>query len=365
MQVKFVRDEGFHKEITRRVDEYFRTTGLSRRDDPRMFLKTAVILLWFWGSWALLVFAATTWWEGMLLSASVALAMAGIGFSVQHDANHGAYSNRRGVNHLVGLTLDMLGGSSYVWRWKHNVYHHMFPNVVGADDDIDIGPLARMAPGQPLKPVHRFQQFYMWFLYCFLAPKWHFVDDFKNSIQGRIVLGEFPRPRGWALVELLAGKLVFLAWALVIPMMFHRWWVVLLCYAWGAALVGLVMSAVFQAAHCVEEADFPEPRDGADHVTGAWAVRQVETSVDFAQKNPFITWYVGGLNFQIEHHLLPKVCHIHYPALAPIVREVSAQYGVRYYARPGFLGAVAAHGHWLKRMGREAHVPATAATAAS
>lgn len=318
-----------------------------------MFLKTAIILAWCAGSWALLVFAATNWWEGLLAATSLAFAAGGIGFSIQHDANHGGYSGRRNVNHLLGLTLDLLGGSSYVWRWKHNVYHHMFPNVVGADDDIDIGPLCRIAPAQPRRAVHRFQHLYMWVLYAFLTPKWHFLDDFKNVLQGRIVRGRLPRPRGWDLAEMVAGKIAFFGWAIAVPMLFHRWWVVLLYYGWVAGLLGVIMVLVFQPAHCVEEASFPEPAEGEAQVQGAWAIRATETSVDFGRRNALLTWYVGGLNYQIEHHLFPKVSHVHYPALAPIVEEVCKEYGVRYVSRDGFLEAVVAHAKWLRRMGRE------------
>ena len=348
--LKFADDSGFHREVKRRVLEYFQRTGLSQRDSPRMYLKTAVLVLWFGLSYALLVFAATTFWQGALLSFSLSLAMAGIGFGIQHDANHGAYSSHGAINRLMGTTLDMLGASSYLWRFKHNVSHHTYTNL-GADDDINLGPFGRLSPAQPRRRFHRLQQFYIWALYGLLIPHWHFVYDFKNVARGQIAQNRFPRPRGLHLVELIAGKAVFFGWAFVVPALFHPWWVVLLYYAGTSFVLSLVLSVVFQLAHCVEEADFPEPRPGTSRLPDAWAVHQVETTVDFARGSRVLTWYLGGLNFQIEHHLFPRICHVHYPRVADIVQAVCAEFGVRYTAHERLFGAISSHWRWLRRMG--------------
>ena len=359
-KLTFPADGGFHGEVKRRVLEYFEHAGLSSRDSPRMFVKTAVLLLWFGASYGLLVFAATTWLQGALLSCSLVLAAAGIGFSIQHDANHGAYSNHRAVNRIMGMTLDMLGASSYLWRFKHNISHHTYTNLAGADDDIGITPFARLSPAQPRYRFHRLQQFYVWVLYGFLILKWHLVYDFKNVARGRVARNRFPRPRGWSLVELIGGKVFFFGWALVVPALFHPWWVVLLYYSGTSIMLGVVLSVVFQVAHCVEEADFPEPAPSTELLPDAWAVHQVQTTVDFGRGNRLLTWYLGGLNFQIEHHLFPRICHVHYPQIGKIVQAVCAEFGVRYTAHKSFLGAVSSHWRWLRRMGR---VPVAEATA--
>lgn len=350
-KVKFASDKGFHQELRRRVDAYFTRTGLSRRGSSSLHVKTAAILIWFGGSYGLLVFAATTWWEGVLLAFSLALAVAGIGFSIQHDANHGAYSKRGAINHLMGMTLDMLGASSYVWRWKHSVFHHTYPNLSDADDDINLGPFGRLSPAQPRYRFHRFQQFYLWGLYGLLSVKWHFVDDFKNVLRARIAQNRFPRPQGWHLVQFACGKALFFGWALVVPTFFHPWWVVLLAYGMIWFVVSLTLSVIFQLAHCVEEADFPQLPPGSDQLSNAWAVHQVHTTVDFARRSRLLTWYLGGLNFQIEHHLFPTICHVHYPRLSRIVEAVCAEFGVRYRAQDRILWAVSSHWRWLRRMG--------------
>lgn len=350
-QVTFGSDAGFHGAVKRRVQDYFERSGLSTRDSPRMYVKSAILLLWLGASYALLVFGAATWWQGALLSISLALAMAGVGFGIQHDANHGAYSRHGAVNHLLGMTLDMMGASSYLWRFKHNITHHTYTNLAGGDDDIDFHPFARLSPAQPRYRIHRFQQFYLWALYWFLFPKWNFVDDFKNVTLARIAGQRLPRPRGWPLVELIGGKVFFCLGALVVPMLFHPLWVVALFYAATSLVLGSTLAVVFMLAHCVEEADFPKPSPGSNRLADAWAVHQVQTTVDFARTNRLLTWYVGGLNFQIEHHLFPRICHVHYPRLAEIVQAVSREFGVRYTAHDTFLEAIFSHWRWLRRMG--------------
>jgi linoleoyl-CoA desaturase len=348
----FAGDAGFHGEVKRRVQAYFERTGLSQRDSPRMYLKTAVLLFWFGGSYATLVFAPVSFWQGALLSVSLALSMAGVGFGIQHDANHGAYSDRAGVNRVMGLTLDLLGASSYVWRIKHNLSHHTYTNLEGADDDINFVPFARLSPAQPRYRLHRLQHFYLWALYWFLFPKWNFVDDFKTLTQARIAEQRFPRPRGTSLVELVAGKALFVGWAFLVPLLFHAWWVVLIFYAATSVILGTTLAVVFMLAHCMEEADFPERSTGTGRLSRSWAVHQVQTTVDFAPSHRLLTWYVGGLNFQIEHHLFPRMCHIHYPSIAGIVQAACVEFGVRYASHATFRGALGSHWRWLRRMGR-------------
>jgi linoleoyl-CoA desaturase len=350
IKVKFAKDSGFREELERRVDAYFERTGLRRQDDPRMYLKTVVVLSWTVGSYCLLLLSRA-WWEAAWAAVSLGVAAAAVGFNVQHDGNHGGYSGSKRVNGLMAFTLDLLGGSSYNWSWKHNVFHHTYPNVTGADEDIDAGWLARLSPHQQRLPGHRFQQFYMWPLYGFLSFKWQFFDDYKVYVSGRLFGHPVPRPRGWASVGLFGGKLCFYAWALVLPMLFHPVLAVLACYLLASMACGVTLSVVFQLAHCVEGASFPEAAAGA-RLEREFSAHQVETTVDFARGSRFWTWFTGGLNFQIEHHLFPRVCHLRYPALSEIVEEVSGEYGVRYVAHPSFGSAVKSHYRWLRQMGQ-------------
>jgi linoleoyl-CoA desaturase len=344
-QQGYGKDEGFHQQLRARVLKLLESSGLPARGLPAMYLKTAVLFLWLAASYLLLVFAAESAWQALPLAVSLALAIAGIGFNVMHDGSHGSYSTRLGVNRLMARSLDLLGGSSFVWQRKHNVLHHTWPNVEGVDDDIDTGSLARLSPGQPRRFYHRFQHLYMWPLYCFLAVKWQLVDDFATVVRGRMSGRAFPRPRGSELVVFLGGKLVFFGLAFGLPLMFHPAWTVVGTYLLVSAVAGLTLSVVFQLAHCVPEAE-------TGPAQGSWAARQVQSSVDFARDSRLLNWYVGGLNLQIEHHLFPQVSHPHYARIAPIVEATCREFGVRYTAHPTFGAAVAAHYRQLRALGR-------------
>ncbi|UCF68674.1 MAG: acyl-CoA desaturase, partial [Acidobacteriota bacterium] len=266
--------------------------------------------------------------------------------------NHGALSTKRWVNRLMAYSLDLVGGSSYFWSFKHNRMHHTYTNLSGADDDINLGPLGRLSPAQRQLWFHRFQHLYLWPLYATIGLKWQLFDDFACLVTGRVGRQKSPRPRGWDLAGLLLGKALFATAAFLIPALRHPLWLVLIVYVATMLIVGFVLSVVFQLAHSVGEADHPVIADGAHRVGSEWAVHQVETTVDFARDSRLLSWFLGGLNHQIEHHLFPRVSHVHYPAISRIVEEVSAQFGVRYAAHRSFLGAVASHYRFLREMGR-------------
>jgi len=317
-----------------------------------MYLKTAIILTWLVSSYVGLVFWATTLPQGALLAVSLGVAMAAVGFNVQHDGGHGAYSKYPFINQLMAFTLDVLGGSSFIWKRTHNIVHHSYTNVTGVDGDIDLGILGRLSPHQRRFGFHRFQHFYLWFLYGFITFKWQFRDDYMALIRGRVGETRLPFPKGMDLLVLVSGKIAFLSLAFGLPLYLHDWKYVALFFFVASFSQGVLLSVVFQLAHCVEEASFPLPEDGSQKIENAWAVHQVETTVDFARGGKIATWFTGGLNYQIEHHLFPQICHIHYPALSKIVEQTSAEYGVRYSAHPTVTAAIRSHYNWLRRMGR-------------
>lgn len=349
---KFTGHSDFQTALRKRVDDYFRRTGKSPRDCLAMYLKTAIILGSMAACYILLVFVVQVWWLSVPLAMLLGLILAGIGFNIQHDGGHHAYSDRPWVNRLMAMALDLMGGSSYMWHWKHGVLHHTYVNIADHDTDIDLGILGRLSPHQPRHKFHRWQHLYLWPLYGLIAIKWQLYDDFHDVITGRLANQRVPRPKGWDLVVFLLGKTVFLSLAFVIPLFYHSWQAVLLHYVIMSLTLGIVISIVFQLAHCVEDADFPEPEQGTLHVPKTWAEHQAETTVNFSRNSKIAHWLLGGLNFQIEHHLLPRVCHVHYPALAPLVEETCKEYGVRYTFHNTFWGGVRSHYRWLRRMGQ-------------
>lgn len=358
-RVRFAKRSDFARDLETSADAYFTTHGKERRDLPRMYLKTIIILLWFVGSWALLVFGAKNGWQGALSAISLGLSIAGVGMSIQHDANHGAYSKHKWINRIFGSTLDVMGVSSFIWRPKHNIGHHTFTNIQDIDFDLDFGSLARLAPTQTYHPWHRYQHLYLWFFYGFLLPKWVFYDDFVILRRRWIGAHRLPAPGPLDLATFAFWKIFFVAWAIVIPAMFHPLWQVLLFHALAAFTLGVTLGTVFQLAHCTGAASFPplpivapaSMPPGPGHMPTDWATHQLQTTVDFGPRNDVLTWFVGGLNYQVVHHLFPKVCHLHYPALSAIVTDVAVRHGLVHRSERTLGHALSAHFTHLRAMG--------------
>ncbi len=300
--LKFGTNRAFQLELRRRVDEYFRTTGRRQRDCWQMYLKAAIVMASLAISYLLLVFAAHAWWQSVPLAVVVGFAAAGIGFNIQHDGGHHAYSDRRWINKLMAMTLDFIGGSSYLWHWKHGIIHHTYVNVTGHDSDLNLGIFGRVTPHQRRLAFHRWQHLYLWPLYGCLAIRWQLIDDFRRLIAGRIGSHRIRRPRGTDLVILVAGKATFFAWAFGVPLLFHSVSAVLVHYGIAALVLGTTLSVVFQVAHCVEEAAFPP-------------------------------------------------AHVNYPAISTLMEQTCRDFGVKYTEHRSFWHGVTAHFRWLRRMG--------------
>jgi linoleoyl-CoA desaturase len=362
-RIHFSTRGAFHAELKRSVASYFAATGRSQHGGVRMWIKTTIVFAWAGGSYVLLLQNGVSTWGRVLLALSLGLAMAAIGFNVMHDANHGSYARGRRANRILGFALDLIGGSSFLWRHKHNVLHHTYTNVSGADVDLGSNPLLRFAPDQPRRPIMRYQHLYIWILYAVYPLGWWLVDDFRKLATGEMDGNPFPRPRAAELAGALLGKAVFLGWAVVVPLALHPSWRVLPFMALTTATLGLTLATTFQLAHCVGQADFHDGRAGLR--IADWATHQVTTTVDFARGNRLLCWYLGGLNFQVEHHLFPRISHLHYPALSRIVEATCAAHGVRYTAQPSLHAAIAANVRWLRSLGRGEEGPPRRTSAGS
>jgi linoleoyl-CoA desaturase len=351
-KLEFSDDKSFQTELRRRVDEYFRTSGRLQRDCWPLYLKSAIILSCFAASYGLLVFAVQNVWQGLALAVFLGLCTGAIGFNIQHDGGHRAFSRREWVNRVAATTLDLIGGSSYVWRWKHAVIHHTYVNITGYDTDIDLGGLARLSPHHPRRWFHRWQHLYLWPFYGLLTIKWHLINDFRYILIGRVGRHPIARPKRWDLVIFIAGKAAFISLAFVVPMIFHPVGVVLFYYAVAALVLGMVMSLVFQVPHVVEGSEFPLPLADTARMDRPWAVHQVRVTTDFDRHNPVVTWLLGGLNLHAEHHLFPVISHINYPALSKVVEETCREFGIEYKEHESFTAGLVSHYRWLRAMGR-------------
>jgi linoleoyl-CoA desaturase len=343
----------FIAELRQRVAEYFETRSLSSKANAAMVAKTVILYTVTFGSYALIL----TGWFAPLPMLGLAMLMgagiAGIGFCVAHDALHDAYSRHPVVNHLLGWSFDLVGASSYLWRILHNVVHHTYTNVHGVDEDLEVSVLLRLSPHTRRRAMHRFQHWYGFFAYSLATLNWIFLKDFLYLM--RRDLGPFQRRTHSArdLGIMVAWKLFYYTWSIVIPLLVLdvAWWQFLIGYVAMHLTAGAILGIVFQLAHVVEDTE--QPLAGPDgRMESAWAVHQMRTTSNFAPRNRWLSWYVGGLNHQIEHHLFPKVCSIHYPAISGIVREVALRHGVPYNEHPTLRAAIRSHREMLRQLGR-------------
>lgn len=352
-RLRFSADNGFHATLRERVEAYFSEHHNARTSaNVNMWLKSVFILASYLACYIFLVWFAITWWQAVALSVVLGGLAALIGFNIQHDGGHHAYSGSLKKNRVVAATLDLIGASSYLWQWKHGIYHHGYPNISGHDTDINVGRVLRLEPHQPFLRHHRWQHLYIWLLYGIMAPRWQLYDDFREIANGAIGPHRIPRPRGGELALLIGGKLVFLSMALIVPMFFHPVWVVLLLYGLTSYTLGFLLSITFQLAHNTALVDFP--RSSADgQIAQSWAEHQISTTADFARKNRVVTWLLGGLNYQVEHHLFPHVCHVHYPAISPIVAATCHEYGITFREHSTCLSGLREHYRWLRFLGNK------------
>ena len=340
------------REIQRDVEAVLARKGVRTRALVQLHLKTAIAVTLPIAAWIVLMTASPGLYLGLACLLLLALGATLVAFCVQHDANHGASFGSRRVNRIFGFSADaMLGFSSYAWRVKHNVAHHTYTNVDAYDDDISQVPFARLLPAQVSRPWYRLQHFYIWPMYSLMVLRMQAFGDVAALVRGRIGRSKVRMPRGWDLAGILSGKLVYLGWAVVIPLFVYPWWVVAVTYLGLAMVVGLVTATTFQLAHCVDEASYRSSDELGDGQT-VWAVHQIESTVDFCPRNPVLTWVLGGLNYQIEHHLFPRLPHTLYPKIAGIVRARAESHGVRYTCQPSLWRALCSHASHVRAMGR-------------
>jgi len=356
-KVRFRNGENnFFTELRQRVDAYFEGSGRARTANFYMHFRTAVLLAAYVGNMALILLGGLNLWAVLGLLVLQGALTAAVGFNVAHDAIHGSYSSNPWVNRLLSYSMNLIGGSSYVWSLSHNIVHHTWTNVHGVDDDLVVASFIRLSPHQKWRKVHRYQHLFAWPVYGLATIFWVTVKDFKKMADPSIGPLKRKHPaKEWA--WLVFTKAFYFTYSVALPLVLMdiTWWQFLIGYAAWHLTAGIILGVVFQLAHVVEETGHPVPSETGD-IDNAWAQHQLATTHNFARKSGFLAWYVGGLNFQIEHHLFPKICSVHYPALSKIVKETADKHGVPYLEHNTMRGAVLSHYRALRMLGNK-HVP--------
>lgn len=343
----------FTDALKKRINSYFENRNLDLTGNRHLFLKTIILLTLLFSNYIILVFFTPPVWLALILCALLGLNFAAIGFNVMHDGAHGSYSSKKGLNDVMAYSLNLMGGSSYIWKIKHNLIHHSFTNVEGLDDDIDIKPFMRVHEDQPRYWFHRFQHIYWVLLYGMAYFLWVFWQDFEKYFTGKIGDSKMRKMDIKEHIVFWGSKLIYVSIFLLIPIFQVGLAETLLGYGIMIFVCGFFISVVFQLAHVIQETSFPKADEQTSKIHNEWAVHQLETTANFSTKSKFVSWLVGGLNFQVEHHLFPRISHVHYPAISELVRQTCREFNVTYLEHPTVASAVRSHVKYLRVMGRK------------
>lgn len=344
----------FFRTLNKRVNTYFKENNIERTGNWRLYTKAIIMFCIFLVPLILILTVSMPHWVLLLLTVVIGIGMAGVGMNVMHDSNHESFSSKKWVNKIMGSSIYILAGNVYNWKVQHNVLHHTFTNIQGHDEDIDAGRIIRFSRHAKWLPIHKFQKYYSIFLYGLLTINWAITTDFKQMhsyLKRKLSYGEFPNPATEWTVLIITKIIYYLLW-LVLPLLVLdiAWWKVLIGFFVMHYTAGMILSMIFQLAHVVPATEMPVP-DTEGNLEHTWAIHQLYTTANFAPTNKFISWYTGGLNHQVEHHIFPHISHIHYGKIAQIVKETAQEFNLPYNEYTTFSKAIKEHFNQLKALG--------------
>lgn len=342
----------FFKTLKEKVDDYFQSNSLSHSGGTSLFVKSVIQISLAISLYVILVFFTPSIPVSIFLCCLLGINFGVIGFNVMHEGGHGSFSNHKLLNEVSGHFLNVLGGNIHYWKVKHNINHHTYTNIEGADSDIDILPFMRVNEHQPRYWFHKFQHIYWVFLYGISYFVWIYYEDFVKYFSGK--LGATQAKVEFTLKQHIVfwgTKILYSIVYFVLPIYFVGWAETLIGYGIISFVCGLSISIVFQMAHVVEVTQFPLPNENSK-IDQEWALHQISTTANFATKNKVVSWLLGGLNFQVEHHLFPKISHVHYPQINKLVKETCEQYNVKYLEYSSIFTAFGSHLQHIRRLGR-------------
>jgi linoleoyl-CoA desaturase len=345
----------FFADLKQAVDQYFTDHQIKKTGDARLYIKSLILIPAALIMYFLLLFQFTvmTPFVAILLCVLLGFILACIGFNVMHDACHGSYSSIKWINELLGYSLNALGGNAFIWKFKHNIIHHTYTNVDGVDDDIAKSPLMRQCQSQKWVPAHRFQHIYVVIVYAISSFAWVSMMDFNKYFKRKVHDTPLQKMKASDHLIFWISKLLYVVFYVWIPIHFlgaGNW---AIGFTFMHLSMGLTLAIVFQLAHVVEDLAFEKAGVDPLLIENEWAIHQVRTTANFSPSNIFISWFVGGLNYQIEHHLFPRISHVHYPVLSKIVQQKCNEHQLIYHCNETFWSALSSHFRMMKMLGQK------------
>ena len=345
----------FTSDLRNSVNEYFSKNNIKLHGNWKIYIKTIFMTLLYLAPFIFMISGLISSVVLVLLCwVIMGLGMSGLGMATMHDANHGSFSKSQKVNRFFGNSLYLLGGFPANWRYQHNTLHHGFTNIEGHDEDIAPPGILRFSPHRPLKKIHGYQHIYAWFFYSLMTISWIVTKDFtrlkKYKDMGAKLSGKRTYKR--LLVDLIVSKVLYYSVFLVIPLLTISvaWYWVIVGFMLMHFTSGLVLSTIFQTAHVVPTSEYPVP-DKEGELSNNWTIHQLYTTCDYSPGSRIFSWLVGGLNYQVEHHLFPYISHIHYGNISKIVQAKAREYNLPYHVNKSFATAVWQHIKMLKLLG--------------
>lgn len=344
----------FFRTLNKRVNTYFKENKLKKTGNWKLYSKALFMFALFFIPYFIILSVALPQWTMLLLTVVSGIGMAGVGMNVMHDSNHESFSSKPWVNKLMGSSMYILAGNVYNWKVQHNVLHHTFTNIKGHDEDIDAGRIIRFSKHSKWLKIHKLQRYYSFFLYGLLTINWAITTDFKQMrryLKLKLSYGKFPNPTTeW--IKLVATKIMYYSFWIVLPLsvLDLAWWKIFIGFFTMHYTAGLILSVVFQLAHVVPQTAMPLP-DEEGNLEHTWAIHQLHTTSNFAPKNKFVSFFTGGLNHQVEHHIFPHISHIHYGKMAKIVKKTAKEFNLPYYEYKTMTKAFLEHFNQLKKLG--------------
>lgn len=250
------KDNSFHQDLKSSVEQYFSTNQVKKTGNWKLYIKALTLVPAAVTLYLILLNVHLKLIPGMLISGLLGFVLASIGFNIMHDACHGSYSRKSWVNNIMGLSLNLLGGNAFIWKFKHNIIHHTYTNIDGIDDDIAKSPVMRQCESQKWVKAHRFQHLYVVFLYAVSSFAWVSMMDFTKYFKRKIHNTSLQKMDVGEHIIFWFSKILYVLFYVAIPVHFVGWQAWAIGFSCMHITLGLTLALVFQLAHVVEDAAF-------------------------------------------------------------------------------------------------------------
>lgn len=343
-------DQEFLSALNNRVNVYLQKSGADKYANSRVHLKAAVMFLCYLFCY-FLVYRTTT-----VLGLYTCFALMGpltvfLALNIGHESAHNIFCRSKTLNSFFVHIFDFMGASSQIWKYKHVHTHHNHTNIHKVDLELEQPSIVRIFPQSAFKYFHRFQQYYMPFLYSIYTLIWFCVRDFKDFIMLHKKMSK-GRPKR-ELLFFVVSKLLFISRMIILPAMVlpFSWLQIITAFIICNVVASITVTFALISTHVGEHSHFPEP-DANGLLAHSWVRHQFLTTSDFSRGSRVVTALYGGFNHHLTHHLYPYISHVHYPSISKIIQKVSDDYQIATHPQPTIVAAIASHFRFLGRRAR-------------